>query len=121
MTRYTLKRPIEAKKGKDGREMLPAIEEVELRHPSARAFVELEKSGAMRPGHELEMTVGLARAIVVPPGGVFSLDELWIGDIKGIVKAGEDAGFFPSEEEAEPSRLESIEKRLTAIEERLRS
>ena len=119
MTRYTLQRPVKAGKDKSGREMVGPVEEVELRHPSGRVFVELEKQGAFKPGHELELTLGLARAIVVDPGGLFKVDDLWIGDIKGIVKAAEVAGFFPSEEESEPSRMDTLEERLRALESRL--
>lgn len=120
MTTYTLQRPVEAKRGTSGREMLPPITEVTLRAPKARDFVELEKAGAFRPGHELQLSVGLAKALIVDPGGVFSVDDLWMGDINGIVETGRAAGFFPSEESPEEeSRMDKIEARLTAIEERL--
>lgn len=123
MTTYTLQRPIEAKAGKgSGREMLPAITELDLRAPKARAFVDIEKTGAFKPGNDFAAMVGLAKAIVVEPGGVFSVDDLWVGDVKGIVDAGRDAGFFPSEETPEEaSRMDKIEARLAALEDSLTS
>jgi len=122
MTTYTLKAPVPAAVGKDsGRTMLPEITEVSLRRPSARSLVALEEAGAMRPGRETQLTVGLAKAVVFPQPNLV-VEDLWFGDIQGITEAAKDAGFFPSEDGAGPDlaeRLAAIEKRLQAIEKSL--
>lgn len=121
MLRYTLIQPVPPPKAiKDGREMGPGVTEVELRYPRAKAFVEMSKAGDF--DDEVRTIVGLAKAIVVHPGTAgFSVDELWIGDIKGIVEAGESAGFFPSETPAQKTAIELLQKEVTELKSRVRA
>lgn len=119
MLRYTLIQPVPPPKAiKDGREMGPGVTEIELRYPRAKAFVEMAKAGDF--DDEVRAAVGLAKAIVVHPGTAgFSVDELWIGDIKGIVEAGEAAGFFPSETPAQKTAIELLQKEVKELKSRV--